>query len=53
VPIFSRLRALLITDPLIVLATTVLGTISLATSLFDGTGHLQHRVAQIWARILL
>ncbi|MGA2435434.1 MAG: lysophospholipid acyltransferase family protein [Bryobacteraceae bacterium] len=52
-PIFSRLRALLITDPLIVLATTVLGTISLATSLFDGTGHLQHRVAQIWARILL
>lgn len=30
-----------------------MGTISLVTSLFDGSGRLQHRVAQIWARMLL
>jgi 1-acyl-sn-glycerol-3-phosphate acyltransferase len=47
------LRALLITDPLIVLATAVYGTISLLTSLFDATGRAQHRVACAWGRMLL
>jgi 1-acyl-sn-glycerol-3-phosphate acyltransferase len=47
------LRALLITDPLIVLATIVMGSISLLTSLFDPTGRKQHAVARLWAAILL
>jgi 1-acyl-sn-glycerol-3-phosphate acyltransferase len=47
------LRALLITDPLIILATAVYGTVSLVTSLFDATGRGQHRVACAWARMLL
>ncbi|MGA2325311.1 MAG: lysophospholipid acyltransferase family protein [Bryobacteraceae bacterium] len=47
------LRAALLTDPLIVLATIVMGTASLATSLFDATGRAQHGVARLWARMLL
>lgn len=47
------LRALLLTDPLIVLLTAFLGTISLIASLFDKTGRAQHAVARAWARALL
>jgi 1-acyl-sn-glycerol-3-phosphate acyltransferase len=50
---FGFLRAALLTDPLIVLATIVMGTASLATSLFDATGRAQHGVARLWARMLL
>jgi 1-acyl-sn-glycerol-3-phosphate acyltransferase len=49
----SAIRAALITDPLIILATALMGTISLLSSLFDSTGRTQHRVAQAWARMLL
>ncbi|MCC7496242.1 MAG: 1-acyl-sn-glycerol-3-phosphate acyltransferase [Bryobacterales bacterium] len=49
----SYLRAILITDPLIVLATILMGSISMAASLFDSTGRAQHKVARIWARMLL
>ena len=52
-PILSALRALLVSDPLIVLATILMGTISLAASLFDGTGRIQHLVARIWGHMLL
>lgn len=48
-----RLRSLLITDPLIVLATALMGTVSLVTSLFDATGRAQHAVARAWGRMLL
>lgn len=41
------------TAPLILLATAVMGTISLVVSLFDSSGRAQHRVARGWARILL
>jgi 1-acyl-sn-glycerol-3-phosphate acyltransferase len=47
------LRAALVTDPLIILATIVMGTVSLAASLFDSSGRAQHRVARAWARMLL
>jgi 1-acyl-sn-glycerol-3-phosphate acyltransferase len=47
------MRALFVTDPLIVLATMVMGTVSLVASLFDGTGRAQHRVACAWGRMLL
>jgi 1-acyl-sn-glycerol-3-phosphate acyltransferase len=43
----------MISSALIVLATVVMGTISLIVSIFDSSGRLQHRVAQRWARILL
>ena len=49
----STLRAALLADPLIVLATIVMSTASLAASLFDSTGRAQHRIAARWGRMLL
>ena len=49
----ATLRALLLIDPAIVLLTVVMGTLSLAASLLDSTGRLQHRVARAWARMLM
>jgi len=49
----SHLRSYLITAPLILLATVALGTLSLMASFFDRRGHLQHRLARLWSRILL
>jgi 1-acyl-sn-glycerol-3-phosphate acyltransferase len=49
----SLLRSLLISTPLILLSTIVLGTLSLLASIFDGSGNTQHRLARIWARSLL
>ncbi|MFB3829768.1 MAG: lysophospholipid acyltransferase family protein [Bryobacteraceae bacterium] len=47
------LRAALWTDPIIVLDTVVFGTLSMLASLFDKTGRLQHRIARVWARVLV
>jgi 1-acyl-sn-glycerol-3-phosphate acyltransferase len=49
----SSLRALLITDPLIVLATILYGSVSLAVSFFDSNGNRQAAIARAWARALL
>jgi 1-acyl-sn-glycerol-3-phosphate acyltransferase len=49
----SLLRSLLFTTPLIVIATILMGTISLIDSFFDRSGNSQHRLAQIWGRMLL
>jgi len=49
----KRLRGLLVTDPFIVVATIVMGSLSLAVSLFDPRGRRQHQVARAWARMLL
>jgi 1-acyl-sn-glycerol-3-phosphate acyltransferase len=49
----SKLRAILITDPLILLATAVMGSVSVLVSLFDPTGRAQHRIARAWSRMLL
>ncbi|MBK5290459.1 MAG: 1-acyl-sn-glycerol-3-phosphate acyltransferase [Acidobacteriia bacterium] len=49
----SFLRSLLITAPLIILATVVMGTISAACSFFDPQGHKQHAISSAWARMLL
>jgi 1-acyl-sn-glycerol-3-phosphate acyltransferase len=49
----SALRAILFADPLIVLATIAMGTLSLITSLFDASGNAQHKVARAWARMLI
>jgi len=49
----SSIRSLLITTPLIVLYTIVMGSVSVASSLVDATGKLQHGCARIWARMIL
>jgi 1-acyl-sn-glycerol-3-phosphate acyltransferase len=49
----SRLRAFLIIDPLIILATIFMGLLSMAASVFDRSGRAQHSLARSWARILL
>lgn len=47
------IRTWLVTMPLVSLATIVMGTASLAASLFDKTGNLQHEMARIWSRLML
>jgi 1-acyl-sn-glycerol-3-phosphate acyltransferase len=49
----SFVRSLIFSTPLIALSTIVLGTITLAASVFDKNGNVQHRLAQIWAKVLL
>lgn len=46
-------RSLLVTAPLIFLYTAVMGTISVASSLFDAQGRIQQACANIWARMIL
>lgn len=47
------LRSMLFTDVLIYVETAVMGSISLAGSLFDPHGRFQHRCAQTWSRMIL
>jgi 1-acyl-sn-glycerol-3-phosphate acyltransferase len=47
------LRALLITDPLIIIATILLGSLNLFVSLFETDGKRQVAIAQYWSRVLL
>ncbi|MFY9560754.1 MAG: lysophospholipid acyltransferase family protein [Terriglobales bacterium] len=49
----SRLRSYFIFDPLIWAYTLVLGTISLACSLFDRSGRLQHNLARLWSWLIM
>src|SRR3954463_1804505 len=49
----SLLRSLLISTPLIILSTVVMGTLSFIASLFDGSGKTQHAMARIWGKLLL
>lgn len=49
----ALLRTVLITDPMVVLLTVVMGSISLVASLADSTGRSQHAIARAWARMLL
>ena len=50
---FSVLRALLWTDPLVILATIFMGSVSVACSFFDPNGKRQHAVSRAWAKMLL
>jgi 1-acyl-sn-glycerol-3-phosphate acyltransferase len=47
------LRALVITDPLIIIATIVMGTVNLGMSFFDPSGKVQVGIARYWSRLLL
>jgi 1-acyl-sn-glycerol-3-phosphate acyltransferase len=49
----SFLRSLFISTPIIVVATIVLGTVSVIAGFFDGSGNTQHRIARLWGRILV
>jgi len=49
----SRARAYCLIDPAIVLATLIMGILSLLASAFDRSGRTQHAVARAWARMLL
>jgi 1-acyl-sn-glycerol-3-phosphate acyltransferase len=49
----SYLRSLLVTAPLIFLYTGVMGTLSLASSLVDAHGQIQHACSRVWARMIL
>jgi 1-acyl-sn-glycerol-3-phosphate acyltransferase len=46
-------RSLLITAPLIFLYTGVMGSISLASSLLDSHGRIQHACARVWSKMIL
>jgi 1-acyl-sn-glycerol-3-phosphate acyltransferase len=50
---FALLRTLLWTDPLIILATVLMGTINLFVSLFDKHGDRQFVMAYIWSKMLV
>lgn len=47
------LRALFLTDPLIIVATIILGLLNLFVSLFETDGRRQVAIAQYWSRVLL
>jgi 1-acyl-sn-glycerol-3-phosphate acyltransferase len=47
------IRALLITDPLIIIATIILGSANLAVSLFEHDGRKQVAIARFWSKLLL
>ena len=49
----SKLRSLFFYDPLVWIYTIILGSVSLISSLFDRGGEIQHRVARLWARVIL
>jgi len=51
--LLSRLRSYFIWDPLIWSYTVILGSVSLVCSLFDSDGELQHKLAQLWSRMIL
>ena len=48
-----KARSILITTPMIVFATAMMGTMSLFASFFDPTGKRMHAVARGWSAILL
>ena len=52
-PAFFRWLTYLVLFPLFFVATAIFGSISLLASLFDGTGRVQHSIAQAWGGVVL
>jgi 1-acyl-sn-glycerol-3-phosphate acyltransferase len=52
-PAFHWWRTVFYLIPLVSLYTVVLGSISLASTLFDRTGNAAHRCARMWASLIL
>ena len=53
VPPLHWWRTAFVLVPLVALYTVVCGTMSLVAGLFDGSGRQAHRVAQLWAGLIL
>jgi 1-acyl-sn-glycerol-3-phosphate acyltransferase len=51
--LLSRLRSYCVYLPIVYLYTGVMGTLALLSSLFDGSGRVQHWFARTWASIIL
>jgi 1-acyl-sn-glycerol-3-phosphate acyltransferase len=49
----SYVRSLVITAPLIFFYTAVMGSVSVASSVVDSSGKIQHACARIWSRLIL
>jgi 1-acyl-sn-glycerol-3-phosphate acyltransferase len=49
----SFIRAILVTDPLIIITTMILGVTNLIVSFFDHHGRRQIAIARLWAKLLL
>jgi len=49
----TRLRSYLFCVPVVYLYTGIFGTAALLVSLFDGSGRMQHRIARLWAWLIL
>ena len=49
----SRLRSYCLFVPVVYLYTGVLGTLALISSLFDGSGRVEHWFARTWATVIL
>ncbi|MFC5860729.1 lysophospholipid acyltransferase family protein [Acidicapsa dinghuensis] len=49
-PLMLRIRSNIMLAPVFFLGTAFFGSIALVASLFDKSGRVQHRVAQLWAR---
>ena len=52
-PAWMRWRSNLLQLPVLALGTAIFGSMALVASLWDRTGRLQHRIAQVWARVSL
>jgi 1-acyl-sn-glycerol-3-phosphate acyltransferase len=52
-PRLHRWRSNVINVPLMTLATVICGFLSLAISVIDKQGYRQHRIARLWARLLI
>jgi 1-acyl-sn-glycerol-3-phosphate acyltransferase len=50
---FFRWLTYLLLFPLFFVATAIFGSLSLVASLFDGTGRVQHSIAQAWGGVVL
>src|SRR5258708_23473098 len=49
----SYIRSLLITDPIIILATILMGSVSLLAWVFESGGGVQLQICRVWSRMLL
>jgi len=49
----SYARSLFVTAPLVFIATGLMGSLSLVSSIFDPSGRIQHGCARLWARMIL
>ncbi len=52
-PRLYRWRSNVLQAPLLFLVTAVCGTVALLVSLVDKSGRAQHRIARLWARIVV